>query len=77
MRLILEASANRRRENLPISNEVAVIILDKYSNTYFRNIILIERYTPNKQPRYYHINLAHTAYIPLHYVLLFPCGNTS
>jgi len=28
---------------------VAVVILDKYSNTSFRDIILIERYTPNKQ----------------------------
>ena len=77
MRLILEAGANCRYKNLLISNEVAVIILDEYGNTYFRNIILMERYTPNKQPRYYRINLTHTAYIPLHYVLLFPCGNTS
>ena len=48
MRLILEASANRRCENLLISNKVAVIILDEYGNTYFRDIILTERYTPNK-----------------------------
>jgi hypothetical protein len=76
MRLILEASANRYYKNLLISNEVAVIILDKYSNASFRNIMLIERYTPNKQPRYYYINLTHTVYIPLHYILLFPYGNT-
>ena len=50
MRLILEASANWRYKNLPTSNEVAVIIPDKYSNTSFRNIVLTERYTPNKQP---------------------------
>jgi hypothetical protein len=76
MRLILEASANRYYKNLLISNEVAVIILDKYSNASFRNIMLIERYTPNKQPRYYYINLTYTVYIPLHYILLFPYGNT-
>ena len=77
MRLILEASANWRRENLPISNKVAVIIPDEYSNASFRDIVLAERYAPNKRPRYYRINPTHAAYMPLHYVLLFPCGNTS
>ena len=77
MQLILKASTNYRRKNLLISNKVAVIILDEYSNTYFYNIILIERYTPNKQPRYYYINLTHAVYIPLHYILLFPYSNTS
>jgi hypothetical protein len=77
MRLILEASANYCRENLLISNEVAVIILDEYSNTGFRDIMLAERGTPNKPPRYFRINLAHAVYIPLYYVLLFPYGNTS
>ena len=48
MRLILEASANCRYKNLLTSNKVAVIIPDEYSNTSFRDIILIERYTPNK-----------------------------
>ena len=60
-----------------ISNKVAIIIPDEYGNTTFRDIMLIEHYTPNKQPRYYRINLTHTAYIPLYYVLLFPRGNTS
>ena len=76
MRLILKASANWRCKNLPISNKVAVIIPDKYSDASFRNIVLIEHCVPNKQPRYCCINLTHTAYIPLHYVLLFPRGNT-
>ena len=48
MRLILEAGANYRRKNLLISNKVAVIILDKYGNASFRNIMLTEHYTPNK-----------------------------
>jgi len=50
MRLILEASTNRRYKNLLISNKVAVIILDEYGNASFYNIMLTERYTPNKQP---------------------------
>ena len=49
MRLILEAGANRYYKNLPISNEVAVIIPDEYGNTTFRDIMFIERYIPNKQ----------------------------
>jgi hypothetical protein len=48
MRLILEASANRRYKNLLISNEVAVIIPDKYGNASFRDIVLAERNMPNK-----------------------------
>ena len=77
MRLILEASANRRYKNLLISNKVAIIILDKYSNTSFRDIMLIERYAPNKRPRYYCINLMYAVYMPLHYILLFPYSDTS
>ena len=48
MRLILEAGTNWRYKNLLISNEVAVIILDEYGNTSFRDIVLIERCIPNK-----------------------------
>jgi len=48
MRLILKANTNYRYKNLLISNKVAVIILDEYSNASFCNIILIKRYTPNK-----------------------------
>ena len=77
MRLILEAGADRRRENLPTSNEVAVIIPDEYGDASFRNIILAEYYAPNKQPRYCRINSTHATYMPLHYVLLFPHSNTS
>ena len=77
MQLILEAGANWRYKNLLTSNKVAVTILDKYSNTSFRDIVLMERYAPNKQPRYYCINLTDAVYMPLYYILLFPCGNTS
>jgi hypothetical protein len=38
--------------------------------------MLAERYTPNKQPRYYRINLTHAVYMPLYYILLFPYSNT-
>jgi hypothetical protein len=76
MRLILEAGANWRCKNLLISNKVAVIILDEYSNASFRDIILIERCAPDKRPWYYYINLTHAVYMLLYYILLFPRGNT-
>jgi hypothetical protein len=49
MRLILEAGADWRYKNLPTNNKVAVIILNKYSDISFHNIILMECRTPNKQ----------------------------
>jgi len=76
MRLILEASTNRRYKNLLISNKVAVIIPDKYGDASFRNIMLAERYTPNKQPWYCRINSTYAVYMPLHYILLFPRSDT-
>ena len=48
MRLILKASTDYRRKNLLISNKVAVIILDEYSDAYFRDIVLVEYYAPNE-----------------------------
>jgi len=51
MRLILEANTNRRYKNLPTSNNVAIIILDKYSNASFCDIVLMERNIPNKPLR--------------------------
>jgi len=50
MWLILEASANYYYKNFLISDKVAVIILDEYSDASFRDIMLVECYTPNKQP---------------------------
>ena len=76
MRLILEAGTNQHRKNLPISNKVAVIILNKYNDASFRDIVLTEHATPNKPLQYCYISSAYAAYIPLHYVLLFPRGDT-
>jgi len=77
MQFIFKASTNRCYKNLLISDKVAVIILDEYSNASFHDIVFIEHYTPNKQPQYYRINLTHAVYMPLHYMLLFPYSDTS
>ena len=76
MRLILKASTDCRRKNLLMSNKVAIIILDKYSNVSFRDIILTEYCAPNKQPQYCRINSIYAVYILLHYILLFPRSDT-
>ena len=77
MRLILEVGADRRRKNLPTSDEVAVIIPDEYNDAGFCDIVLAECAMPNEPLRYCRISSAHAAYIPLYYVLLFLRGDTS
>jgi len=42
MRLLLKEGANYYYKNLPTSNKVTIIILDKYSNLSYYNIILVE-----------------------------------
>jgi hypothetical protein len=76
MRLVLEAGADRRRENLPTSDEVAVILPDEYAEPSFRDIILAYRPIAGEPPQYNRISSTHAAYLPLHYVLMFPHGDT-
>ena len=45
MRLVLEG-ADRRRENLPTSDEITVIIPDENSDPNYRDIVLTERGKP-------------------------------
>ena len=75
MRLILKANVDCYCENLLISNKVAVIIPNKYSGVTFHNIVHVEHCAPNQQLQYCHINSTHATYMPLHYVLLFLCGD--
>ena len=75
MRLVLEKGADRRRENLPTSDEVAVIIPDEHGDPSYRDIVLAQRGDLADRPRYHRINETHAAYMPLHYVLLFPYGD--
>jgi Helitron helicase-like domain at N-terminus len=76
MRLLLEQDADRPRENLPTSDEVAAIIPDEYGDPSSHDIVLAGRSGPaGNQPRCHRINATHAAYMPLHYVLLFPHGD--
>jgi hypothetical protein len=75
MRLVMEAGADRRRENLPTSDEVAVILPDEFTAESRRDIVLAVRDPAQNQPRLTVIDVSHAAYMPLHYVLLFPQGD--
>ena len=70
LRLIIEQGADKRRENLPTSNEIAIIIPDEYPVAGYRDIVLADRNGNNFSV----INPINAAYMPLHYVLLFPRG---
>jgi hypothetical protein len=71
MELMVESDADRRRYNLPVSNEVAIIIQDEYGQPCKRDIILAKR----NGTQISRICSTHAAYMPLHYVLLFPYGD--
>ena len=66
----METGADKRRENLPTSNKVAIIIPDEYDIVGSRDIILADCYGHGFST----INPNHAAYMALHYVLLFPYG---
>ena len=71
MRLIMEAGADRCCKNLPTSNEIATIIINEYDNPCKRDIILTERVNSVDGTSMKRISQNHTAYMPLHYILLF------
>ncbi|KAJ8481437.1 hypothetical protein ONZ45_g15318 [Pleurotus djamor] len=62
-----------RQHNLPTADEVAVILPGDGSAPNYRDIILHKR-APSSGPSLYRIHEGHPAYLPLHYVLLFPRG---
>ena len=73
--LIMETGADRRKENLPTSNEVSLIIQDdEYSGLGHRDIVVTEHYPDGTGPKFHRISHNNAVYIPLHYVLLFPTG---
>jgi hypothetical protein len=71
MRLIVKLGANHHHENLLTSNEVMVIILDKYIDMSCYNLVLIVHEVGHERPQIHTINVTHAAYMPLHYILLF------
>ena len=77
MRLVLQLGADRRRENLPTATELAGILPDEFTEDSRRDIILAVRETHRRGANYtqlHRISVTHAAYMPLHYVPLFPHG---
>ena len=77
MQLVVEAGADRRRENLPISNEVTAIIPDEFTGSSRRDLVLAVREAGQDRPRIRTVNVTLAAFMPLHYVLLFPYRDPS
>jgi hypothetical protein len=75
MRLIVESGADRRRENLPTATEIAVVIPDEYSESSRRDILLAVRNPAYGRSGLEKVPVTNAAYMPLHYVLLFPRGD--
>ena len=73
MKIELLSDSDRKTENLPSSNEVAVIIPNESSSDKYREIHLYLRNSVNGY-QYTWINQSHTLYMPSHYTLLFPRG---
>ena len=78
LRLIMEKGADRRRENLPTGKEVALLIPEEEGKPGGRDLILAHRPAPGSTEEgasLKRIHFTHPAYMPLHYVLLFPDGD--
>ena len=69
--LALETGADRRRENIPTSAELGLVIPDAAAAETVRPIILAAR----NSSALFSISAAHPSYMPLHYVLMFPHGD--
>ena len=75
MHLIVQIDADRRRENLLISEKIAIIISNEYAEAEFRDIVLNLRDSSQDEFAFSSIIANHVAYMFLHYVLLFPAGD--
>ena len=72
IRLRVMPGQDRRRYNLPSTDEIAIILPGDGTASQRRDIVLRARTDDNSLAR---INNGHPTYCPLHYVLLFPNGN--
>lgn len=76
MKLLLKLRADCQQSNLPTIKKVAIIILDKYNQSKFQDIVLAYYYSENNNSnQYYFISSNLAAYMFFHYVLFFSNGN--
>lgn len=74
MQLIIETGADQHCKNLSIANKIAILILDKYRELGFQNIVLAKKMLNYNLIKLLCIIHNHPAYMPLHYILLFFYG---
>ncbi len=74
MRLVLQSGADYHRENLPTSTELAGILPDEFTDESQWDVLLAVREPGRTSQQLYQVLVTHAAYMPLHYVLLFPYG---
>ncbi|PHZ16687.1 uncharacterized protein RHIMIDRAFT_196960, partial [Rhizopus microsporus ATCC 52813] len=78
MRMRLIEGGDRHIQNLPTMEEVAAVIPIEYSDRSFRDIVLTLRgnnslrQNTGFEQHFQRISQTHAAYMPTHYVLLFP-----
>src|SRR5712664_4026433 len=71
----MEKGADRRQENLPTADKLALLIPGEEDKPWGRDLILASRPAQGhteENPPLQRIHFTHPAYMPLHYVLLFP-----
>jgi hypothetical protein len=76
----MEKEADKRRENLPVADEIALLISGKEDRPGNREVILTARSArdaPNQIKPLHQIPYTHFLYHTLHYVLLYPFGEPS
>lgn len=75
MRLLLKERVDCRRNNLSTADEIPIIIPHEYNRTSFFDIVLACQQSENDTPIFQNISFITAAYMPLHYVLFFLCGD--
>ncbi|KAJ5751269.1 hypothetical protein N7533_008297 [Penicillium manginii] len=79
LRIILQEKADPRTYNLPTRTEVAAFIPDAppdFGQRTYRDMVLTLRAPDTGRAALRRVDPSHAAYLPLHYVLLFPHGDT-
>ena len=74
LELLVERGADRRRENLPTADEVAVLIPDETESTTGQRDLVPAYRQPQGNDSTKRVHATHPLYMPLAYVLLFPKG---
>jgi len=72
LRLVVERGADLRRENLPMADQLSMILPEEYGSEGFRDIVLAKRVNGENESSFNFINPNHALYLPLHRVFLFP-----